>query len=179
MIVRQCLIKGCARQPGPIGFCDHHLRLRREAKAKVVAPQRDFHNSDFVYLISADKTGAIKVGKSLDPVARIAELQAPIPIDLRLSAAFCVVSDDARRLELMIHKTLTRRGLLIRGEWFRIGLDDAIAAVEQVARKNEIVIMTPSAALAACREMATKGVAFGRDQFDAKLSRLVSSCVGY
>lgn len=179
MIIQQCLNKGCRRPPGPIGFCDHHLRLRKEAKAQIVVPRREFHNSDFLYLISADKSDAIKVGKSLDPVMRLLELQAPIPFDLRLSAAFCVVSDDARRLELLMHKALTKRGLLIRGEWFRIGVDEAISTVEAVARKNEITIMTPTAALEACREEAAGPAVFGREAFDAKLARLIRTCAGY
>lgn len=180
MIVQQCLNKGCHRPPGPIGFCDHHLRLRRAAKDMHEAkPMRDFHNSDFVYLIGMDQIGAMKVGRSLDPVMRLAELQAPIPLDLRLSTAFCVASDGARRLENLVHKALTARGLLMRGEWFRVGFDDAALMVEKVANENGIVIMSLRSALEACREMVIGTGSVGRDVFDAKLERLIRSCVGY
>lgn len=81
----------------------------------------------YVYFIQA---GAfVKIGRSRDPFARMAELQCAHPIELRMVAA--VSCARAAETEREIHADMVSRRAL--GEWF--ALDFAIAAIVDDARR--------------------------------------------
>lgn len=65
-----------------------------------------------VYFIQAGVGGPIKVGVSVDPISRMAQMQTGMPETLRLLAFIPGTRDDERKL----HDRLARHR--IRGEWF-------------------------------------------------------------
>ncbi len=72
---------------------------------------------EFVYLIEATGSGAIKVGAATNPRARLKALQTGCPVTLVLRQAFGCPPGKACQFENELHRKLdTYR---IRGEWFR------------------------------------------------------------
>lgn len=77
---------------------------------------------DQVYFIQDVETGAIKIGVSLDPKARLSQLQIGHPYQLILLG----VMPGSRREEVELHVMFER--FHIRGEWFR-GDDALLSAI--------------------------------------------------
>lgn len=65
-----------------------------------------------VYFIQAGASGPIKIGVSVDPISRMAQMQTGMPETLRLLAFIAGTRDDERKLHI---KLAAHR---IRGEWF-------------------------------------------------------------
>lgn len=68
---------------------------------------------DDLYLIQATATGAIKIGRSKDPVERLTTLQTGSPCKLILLARF----EGKGFLEKSLHRDLAEYRL--SGEWFK------------------------------------------------------------
>jgi hypothetical protein len=68
----------------------------------------------FTYFIQAARVGHIKIGRAIDPLQRLAELQTGSPVKLELLA---VLRGDH---EAMLHRKFA--DLRIHGEWFRPGM---------------------------------------------------------
>lgn len=174
----QCLQKGCGNPPARMGYRSGHYQRRLSAATKIKAqaeamPAREIHESEFLYVIGISGNPFYKVGRSLDPVKRMANLQCSIPIDLTLEAAFCVASSAASRLEGAAHKALVAHNT--RGEWFRTDKAEIIKTVKVCADQIEAVILDPVAALAICRDDTAR--TGGRDEmlgFEDKLKRIMA-----
>lgn len=67
------------------------------------------------FIASAD--GYVKIGRSMRPSARMADLQVANPHQLRLLDAFI----GGERLERWVHDQL--KSVAVRGEWFRAGTE--------------------------------------------------------
>jgi len=67
-----------------------------------------------LYLIQSGHTGAVKVGRSSDPPARLKQLQTGCPYPLRL----ILVLPDQGHLERALHRRLARGRTLGGEEWF-------------------------------------------------------------
>lgn len=172
----QCRQKGCQHPPTRKGYCLGHyqalIRMAERVRATVEKPTtRPIHESEFLYVIGITGNRIYKVGRSSDPVKRMANLQCAIPIDLTLEAVFCVASSGAEQLERAAHRALVRHN--VRGEWFRLDANEIVGAIQKCATDMETAIMDTNAALAMCREdTATTG---GRDEifgFEDKLRRI-------
>lgn len=174
----QCLNKGCQSPPGPKGYCAKHTKARKTGAAKIRAildaPSKQFHESEFVYIIALDGHQAFKVGRSIDPVARLRELQTPMPIGMRLIEVFCVASSTAHKLESAAHEILRECGHHIKGEWFDADPQDISAVIRKCAATVGAHILSPHEAMALCREhIASSGTGGGLPAFEDKLARIV------
>ena len=67
-----------------------------------------------LYIIQSNVTGAVKIGRSSNPEKRLLELQTGSPHRLRLLASF----EGRGDAELMLHQSVDRFRLKIKGEWF-------------------------------------------------------------
>ena len=81
-------------------------------------------NSRFVY-VAGDQNGALKIGISFNPTQRLTQLQHTSPLVLHHQTS---VSGSARSVERVAHLLLSEKRL--RGEWFDVSIEEAIAAVE-------------------------------------------------
>ncbi len=82
----------------------------------------------FVYCIHESREGLIKIGKSVDPVARLASLQTSAPgVCTLVACAQVVVAEDdehdEERMALMVESEIQHRSALaghhVRGEWHK------------------------------------------------------------
>jgi hypothetical protein len=72
----------------------------------------------------------VKVGITNDPAARLRTLQTGMPGEVAMPYLVVLPERDmAIRLERRLHKRLADRHE--RGEWFRIGLEEAISATDE------------------------------------------------
>ena len=84
-------------------------------------------NYHAVYVITANGNPC-KIGFSADPDERLAGLQIATPTALNLAFAIWFQTQTwARKIEQASHKKLSDKK--IKGEWFAIGVDEAIDAV--------------------------------------------------
>lgn len=172
----QCLSKGCQNPPGRSGYCSPHAKRRMAAVAKmradeIAAEARAVHNSEFLYVIGIQGNQAFKVGRSLDPVKRMANLQCAIPLNLVLEAAFCVASSSAVQLERAAHQALAEDSL--RGEWFKADLAKIVETINRCAAEIQAPIIDPVAALIMCREDKIRtGGSDDMHRFESKCRRL-------
>lgn len=67
-----------------------------------------------VYFITCRKTGTVKIGSSLEPHARLKELQTGHPFELKLEAVLPGGTDE----EFGFHRRFSDERL--KGEWFRV-----------------------------------------------------------
>lgn len=72
-----------------------------------------------VYFIRQVGTDLVKVGFSDDIKRRLRELQAATAHELELDAAII----GTKAIEVEIHRRLKRKGMHVRGEWFRLDED--------------------------------------------------------
>lgn len=68
---------------------------------------------DSLYLIQSDVTGAVKIGRSKDPIERLATLQTGAAYRLVMLASF----EGQGNLENTLHADLMQ--FRLSGEWFR------------------------------------------------------------
>lgn len=68
---------------------------------------------DSLYLIQSDVTGAVKIGRSKDPIERLATLQTGAAYRLVMLASF----EGQGCLEKSLHRDLSQYRL--SGEWFK------------------------------------------------------------
>jgi hypothetical protein len=92
----------------------------------------------FVYVIKGDH-GRVKVGVSVDPKARLADLQTASPFKLSLEWVGAVASSGFA-IEDEAHKILDARRC--EGEWFECPVEAAAAAVTAAAYRRHEQILT-------------------------------------
>jgi hypothetical protein len=81
----------------------------------------------FVYVIAA-QDGPVKIGFSAHPEKRLKELQTGHAEPLFLHHTEPVAADKAYLIEQLIHADNRHRRL--RGEWFRLNVEDAVAEIQ-------------------------------------------------
>lgn len=69
---------------------------------------------DSLYFIQSDKTGMIKIGRSINPEKRLKQLQTGSSNKLRLIASF----KDLGWMERQLHERLKEWRIRENGEWF-------------------------------------------------------------
>ena len=74
---------------------------------------------NYVYLIINAKTGYFKIGRSKNPLKREKTLQAEEP-----DIALLLYIEAETKFEKKLHNQFRHKQ--IRGEWFRLGIDDLI-----------------------------------------------------
>jgi hypothetical protein len=83
-----------------------------------------------VYFVGSGTDGRVKVGFTTLAQSRLAELQVGSAVELRLLGLVrCATVEDAKKLERLLHDLLTGRGRHVRGEWFRLAVNE-IDAIE-------------------------------------------------
>lgn len=84
----------------------------------------------YVYIIQHGDTDHYKIGHTINrPMARLRELQAGTPIELKMYEVFYVA--DAMRGEVDVHHLLRKKR--VRGEWFKLNqweLDQVMLLLE-------------------------------------------------
>jgi hypothetical protein len=81
-------------------------------------PQEESHNSGLVYFIRLGETSLVKVGMTGNIDQRIRTLQCGSPFELNIE--YTIQTGQPRLMESMMHRTLTKMGLHVRGEWFSL-----------------------------------------------------------
>jgi hypothetical protein len=77
----------------------------------------------------------VKVGISSDPWSRLSSIQVGLPEDLQMG--YLIIGQDREKmfqLEQRIHRRLAHRH--VRGEWFRIDLEEAVAVAAREFRRT-------------------------------------------
>lgn len=85
-------------------------------------------NETYIYVIGASEEGPVKIGYSADPSVRVRKLQTGHVEKLRIFYTQAVSENAVRKAERQIHTTIGY--LRIRGEWFNLSVNDAIAEVQ-------------------------------------------------
>jgi len=88
-----------------------------------------------VYFVRAGQTDLVKVGFAWDPDRRLRTLQSANAERLHIIEKV----PGSRAVERRFHKALTRLGLHVRGEWFRIAGEapDDIDRLEKLVARRE------------------------------------------
>lgn len=82
----------------------------------------------YIYVISANEAGPVKIGFSKNPEARLRQLQTGHASPLKLFHKELIEGYDVRHVEKTIHKQI--RYKRISGEWFSLPVEDAISEVK-------------------------------------------------
>ena len=69
---------------------------------------------DHLYIIQTDETGAIKIGRSKNPLSRVKQLQTGSPYKLKL----LLILENQGSMEKELHRRLKPFKQNCRGEWF-------------------------------------------------------------
>ena len=82
--------------------------------------------------IMVDNEGRIKLGHSVNPMARSKQMPRPVTLVHETD-----VIEQAERVERLAHRILALHGTHLRGEWFEASLEDALQAIEIAIRQAE------------------------------------------
>lgn len=96
----------------------------------------DAESLGYVYVIGFDEAEIVKIGSARSVGSRLSSLQGGSPFELKLLAAVSVYSDEPHHVEFAAHKLACE--FRIRGEWFELGVDDALRAILKAARNKKI-----------------------------------------
>jgi predicted GIY-YIG superfamily endonuclease len=81
----------------------------------------------YLYVISASTSGPCKLGRSNDPEKRLRQLQTGHSETLHLFHQELVTGSEISLMERALHRTIAFKRM--RGEWFNITVEEAIAEV--------------------------------------------------
>ena len=93
--------------------------------------------NSYLYVIGYDTKGPVKLGISTDPERRLGQLQTGHAECLQVYHTAPVPMEKARLYERLLHRDMSHRRL--RGEWFDLPVEDAIAHVEFTFIQYELV----------------------------------------
>lgn len=87
-------------------------------------------DKNYIYIIceKADETKPLKIGFSADPDKRLRQLQTGQSSSLMLFHKEEVPTEQVKALEKVIHRLLRHKK--VRGEWFNISPEDAVAEIK-------------------------------------------------
>lgn len=94
-----------------------------------------------VYIMEA-RNGFIKIGSSVNPPQRLGDLQSETGMELFISWAGRGEKDAARKVERAVHKELKGIKQHQKGEWYRMGSDEAVKHIERVASAMGVQLVT-------------------------------------
>lgn len=80
-----------------------------------------------IYVIGTDN-GPLKIGYTADPKGRLSNLQVGQPTEIKLFYEEATETAKAKVIEKLIHRTLGHKR--VRGEWFNVSVEEAIAEVK-------------------------------------------------
>ncbi|TXH12403.1 MAG: hypothetical protein E6R03_12895 [Hyphomicrobiaceae bacterium] len=89
------------------------------------------HGKSIVYVVSA-LGGPIKVGIATDVWVRVWQLQTGNHLPLTLEVVCYPEGRSAKQVELAVHQEFHAR--CIRGEWFSLSVEEAVAFLEKFGR---------------------------------------------
>lgn len=102
---------------------------------------------EYVYVIGSSDSRLVKIGKSIDPESRLAEIQRMSPVKLNV----LWTTEGGLELEGSLHRHFKHRRS--HGEWFDFGTEDPVeivrAAVEMGMWRPSVTISRPRRALEA------------------------------
>ena len=92
----------------------------------------DPHSLGYIYIIGFDEPGVVKIGSAQSPMIRLSELQCGNPFELRLRYVVSIYEGSPVLVEFATHRLAKTHN--IRGEWFDLSAEDALAVVIKSAR---------------------------------------------
>ena len=95
----------------------------------------------FLYVIGAVTDGPVKLGISADPDRRVCQLQTGHSQRLQVYHTEPVQPEKAHLFERLLHKCLRHRR--IRGEWFNLSVEQAIADLRFVFIEYDASSLVP------------------------------------
>ncbi len=98
----------------------------------------------FLYVIAASPEGPCKLGRSNDPERRLRQLQTGHSEYLRLYYREAVDASEVSAMERAVHKVIAFKRM--KGEWFRITVEDAIAEIKHAIMFHSDNLLPKSAA---------------------------------
>lgn len=104
----------------------------------------DPHSLGYVYIVGFDEADVVKIGCARCPATRLLELQVGCPFELKIHALVSIHEGDRFVIEGAAHKLA--KDARIRGEWFELSVDEAIAVVIKAARNKKAKFTSPQAA---------------------------------
>lgn len=95
----------------------------------------DPHSLGYVYVIGFEEADIVKIGSALAPDTRLGELQVGCPFELKILGLVSIHSGSPVLVEKAAHRLA--KPAWIRGEWFELPVDDAIATIIKAARNKK------------------------------------------
>lgn len=92
----------------------------------------DPHSLGYIYIIGFDEPGVVKIGSAQSPLTRLSELQCGNPFELQLRYVVSVYEGSPILIEFATHRLASE--YKIRGEWFDLSAEEALAVVIKSAR---------------------------------------------
>lgn len=130
------------------------LRVLHELVVQAIVMMRtetSAENNCAVYVIGDVHGRECKIGKAVDPVARLAQLQTGNPMALFIHRVFWLRRGDADAVEIQAHRFAGKYHKRLQGEWFECDPSKAHDAVEKailyVTGIKSACVMTPFDAL--------------------------------
>lgn len=100
-----------------------------------------------VYIVSDVAGAVVKIGKAVNPIARLAQLQTGNPAELFVHRLFWMDRKDADMIEIEAHTQASARYQRLQGEWFKCTVNEAHEVVEDAIfdnrRPSKYCAMTP------------------------------------
>lgn len=93
------------------------------------------HSLGYVYVVGFEEPGIVKIGSAANPSTRLLELQCGCPFELQVKAAVSIHDGDPILVEFAAHRLA--KDAHIRGEWFELSVDEAIAVIIKAARNKK------------------------------------------
>lgn len=123
-----------------------HLPVRRVAQLQ---RGRDY---TFIYVIQSEG-GPCKVGISVTPRSRVAQMQTGHPWKLKICQLFRVKINEAYAVERQAHAAMKRKALL--GEWFDVTVTEAVDALLSIPARTSLTVtrLTPDEFREVCRPL--------------------------
>lgn len=84
----------------------------------------------FLYVISADLEGPVKLGLSRHPEKRVRQLQTASAVPLLIHHVEEVEEDRVKIAEKALHRLLGHKRM--QGEWFNLSVEEAISEVQHI-----------------------------------------------
>lgn len=95
----------------------------------------DPHSLGYVYIIGFEEPGIVKIGSAISIGLRLMELQCGNPFELHVRAVVSIYEGSPVLVERAAHRLAADHH--IRGEWFSLTAEDALAVVIKAARNKK------------------------------------------
>jgi hypothetical protein len=145
----RCIYPGCSDMAAVRGFCSAHyqaFKAREDALVRFNRPRMagETHELSSVYVIGSLEMEPVKIGRSLNPLQRMKEMQTGCPYRLYVFGALYGRKDAIIALEWETHRVLSEFGFRVGGEWFEVAPDDALAAAKKCSDLFGLRAMAPA-----------------------------------